>query len=150
MGEQTVTGPDATPAPEAGAAPAPESAPAGPASAGMTADGRQPAPADVAGAGMTADAVPGAPAGGAPGGPADRTSDITAGPGGVMTDEVGVVTGELALRTEHADGRVTLRVQYKDADEWYAVTGGSAPLADPAALDAVHTIAVGLLNRPEG
>lgn len=154
MGEQTVTGPDATPAPEADAAPAPETT-AGPASAGMTADGRQPASADVAGAGMTADAVPGAPAGGAPaggapGGPADRTSDITAGPGGVMTDEVGVVTGELTLRTEHADGRVTLRVQYKDADEWYAVTGGSAPLADPAALDAVHTIAVGLLNRPEG
>ncbi|MFD6638468.1 hypothetical protein ACFWDN_21910 [Micromonospora chalcea] len=141
MGEQTVTGPDGTPAPEAAA---------GPASAGMTADGRQPEPADVAGAGMTADAVPGAPAGGAPAGPADRTTDIVPGPGGVMTDEVGVVTGDLTLRTEHADGRVTLRVQYKDADEWYAVTGGSAPLADPAALDAVHTIAVGLLNRPEG
>jgi hypothetical protein len=79
-----------------------------------------------------------------------RTADITPGPGGVMTDEVGVVTGELTLRTEHADGQVVLRVQYKDADEWYTVTGGKAPLADPAALDAVHTIAVGLLNRPEG
>ncbi|MBQ1065680.1 MULTISPECIES: hypothetical protein [Micromonospora] len=148
MGEQTVTGPDATPAPAG--TPETDAAPAGPASAGMTADGRQPESADVAGAGMTADAVPGAPAGGAPAGPADRTTDIVPGPGGVMTDEVGVVTGELTLRTEHADGRVTLRVQYKDADEWYAVTGGSAPLADPAALDAVHTIAVGLLNRPEG
>ncbi|GAB3796257.1 hypothetical protein [Micromonospora zhanjiangensis] len=79
-----------------------------------------------------------------------RSADIVPGPGGVMTDEVGVVTGELTLRTEYADGRVTLRVQYKDADEWYAVTGGSAPLTDPAALDAVHTIAVGLLNRPDG
>ena len=148
MGEQTVTGPDATPAPAG--TPETDAAPAGPASAGMTADGRQPEPADVSGAGMAADAVPGAPAGGAPGGPAERTTDITPGPGGVMTDEVGVVTGELTLRTEHADGRVTLRVQYKDADEWYAVTGGSAPLADPAALDAVHTIAVGRLDRPAG
>jgi hypothetical protein len=68
----------------------------------------------------------------------------------VMTDEAGVVTGDLTLRTEYADGQVTLRVQYKDADEWYAVTGGRVPLADPAALDAVHTVAVALLNRPEG
>ncbi|PGH41701.1 hypothetical protein COO58_24470 [Micromonospora sp. WMMA1996] len=152
MGEQAVTGAGGTPAPERtpdatgeDAAAAGDTTATGPASAGMTADGRQPEPADVSGAGMSADAVPGAPAGA----PA-RTADITAGPGGVMTDEVGVVTGELTLRTEHADGRVTLRVQYKDADEWYAVTGGSAPLADPAAVDAVHTIAVGLLNRPEG
>jgi F0F1-type ATP synthase epsilon subunit len=81
---------------------------------------------------------------------AEQTSDITAGPGGVMTDEVGVVTGELTLRTELSEGQVTLRVQYKDADEWYAVTGGRATLKDEADLAAVHTIAVGLLNRPEG
>lgn len=79
-----------------------------------------------------------------------RTTDIVPGPGGVMTDEVGVVTGELTLRTEFSDGQVTLRVQYKDADEWYVVTGGRAPLADPADLAGVHTIAVGLLHRPEG
>lgn len=79
-----------------------------------------------------------------------RTTDIIAGPGGVMTDEVGVITGELTLRTEYTAGQVTLHVQYKDADEWYVVTGGRARLADPADLDAVHAIAVGLLHRPEG
>ena len=67
-----------------------------------------------------------------------------------MTDEVGVVTGDLTLRTEYADGAVTVRVQYKDADEWYTVTGATARLADEADVDAVHTIAVGVLNRPEG
>jgi hypothetical protein len=41
-------------------------------------------------------------------------------------------------------------VQYKEADEWYVVTGGRATLADPRDLDAVHSIATGLLNRPEG
>lgn len=79
-----------------------------------------------------------------------RTADIVPGPGGVMTDEVGVVTGELTLRTEYAAGQVTLRVQYREADEWYVVTGGRAALPDVAGLDAVHGIAVGLLNRPEG
>ncbi|MDW5325606.1 hypothetical protein R6Y94_17380 [Plantactinospora sp. KLBMP9567] len=83
-------------------------------------------------------------------GTAAQTTDITAGPGGVMTDEVGVITGELTLRTELDGKDAVLRVQYKDAAEWYAVTGGRAALADPADLVAVHTVAVGLLNRPEG
>jgi hypothetical protein len=81
---------------------------------------------------------------------AEQTTDITAGPGGVMTDEVGVVTGALTLRTEASGGQVKLRVQYKDADEWYTVTGATTPLQDEAALPAIHTIAVALLNRPEG
>ncbi|MGW0431838.1 hypothetical protein ACWDV4_04725 [Micromonospora sp. NPDC003197] len=93
---------------------------------------------------------PPTPAGGDKNAPVSRTADITAGPGGVMTDEVGVITGDLTLRTEYEAGQVTLHIQYKDADEWYVVTGGRAPLADPASLDAVHTIAVGLLDRPKG
>jgi hypothetical protein len=78
------------------------------------------------------------------------TTDITTGPGGVMTDEAGVITGDLTIRTEYADGHVTVRVQYRDAGEWYAVTGAAAPLADPAGATAVHSIVVGLLNRPSG
>jgi hypothetical protein len=81
---------------------------------------------------------------------AEQTTDITAGPGGVMTDEVGVVTGELTLRSELSGGQVTLRVQYKDADEWYAVTGARVSLSDEADLAAVHTVAVALLHRPAG
>jgi len=79
-----------------------------------------------------------------------RGADIIAPPGGVMTDEAGVVTGELTLRTELTAGRVTMRVQYKDAEEWYRVTNVNAALADPADLDAVHGVAVALLHRPEG
>jgi hypothetical protein len=81
----------------------------------------------------------------------ELTADITAGPGGVMTDEVGVVTGTLTLRTElDAAKAATLRVQYKDADEWYTVTGGHCQLAVAEDLEAVHAIAVALLNRPSG
>jgi len=80
-----------------------------------------------------------------------RTTDIKPGPGGVMADEVGVVTGDLTLRTEVDDkGTVVVRVQYKDAAEWYTVTGARATLADPRDADAVHAIAVALLHRPEG
>jgi hypothetical protein len=79
-----------------------------------------------------------------------RTADILAPPGGVMTDEAGVITGELTLRTELAGDKVRMSVQYKDADEWYVVTGGTAALHDPADLDAVHAVALALLNRPEG
>ena len=67
-----------------------------------------------------------------------------------MTDEVGVVTGDLTLRTELSGDQVKVSVQYKDAEEWYAVTGAKAQLKDPADLDAVHAVAVGILNRPEG
>jgi hypothetical protein len=101
-----------------------------------------------AGAAAKPDAGAAAPA--APDAGTSRTTDVTPGPGGVMTDEAGVVTGPLTLKTEYADGAVTVRVQYKDADEWYAVTGAHAALADPAGLDAVHAVAVALTNRPEG
>ncbi|MFC4146792.1 hypothetical protein ACFO0M_11060 [Micromonospora mangrovi] len=154
MGEQAVSGAGGTPAPEqTPTAAGKDATPAtGATSAGMTADGTPAAPADVSGAGMAADTAPAgaAPAAAPAGGTQQRTADITPGPGGVMTDEVGVVTGELTLRTEYADGQVTLHVQYKDADEWYVVTGGKAALADAGDLDAVHGIAVALLHRPEG
>ena len=77
-----------------------------------------------------------------------RTADVNA-PGGVMTAEVGVITGELTLRTELAGDQVVLHVQYKDADEWYTVAGGKATLTDPADLDAVHSLYAALLHRPE-
>ena len=78
----------------------------------------------------------------------EKTSDVNA-PGGVMTAEVGVVTGELTLRTELTGDQVTLHVQYKDADEWYVVQDGKATLKDAADLDAVHSLYVALLHRPE-
>ncbi|GAA0479843.1 hypothetical protein Ade02nite_38990 [Paractinoplanes deccanensis] len=78
------------------------------------------------------------------------TTDIVAGPGGVMTDEVGVVTGDLTLRTEVTGNQAVVRVQYKDAEEWYTVTGAKAALQDPADAEAIHIVVSGILNRPEG
>lgn len=68
----------------------------------------------------------------------DRTTNVTAGPGGVMTDEVGVITGDVTVRTELADdGTVVQRVQYLDADEWYVISGSPTTLGGKD-LDAVH------------
>jgi hypothetical protein len=75
-------------------------------------------------------------------------SHFTPGQGGVMTDEVGTVTGDLSLRTEAtADGEVVLRVQYVGAEEWYTVTGGRYRLADPARAEQLHQAAVELLAK---
>lgn len=76
------------------------------------------------------------------------SDDLTTSQGGVFTDEVGVITGEVTLRTEAGkDGKLVVRVQYKDADEWYTVTGGRCTLRDPADAEAVHTLVVGVLAR---
>lgn len=80
-----------------------------------------------------------------------KTGDFTAGPGGVWTEEVGVVTGALTLRTELGDDlKLTLRVQYQQADEWYVVKGGRTTLHDAADLEPVHALVLGILDRPNG
>ncbi|GAA2643842.1 hypothetical protein [Paractinoplanes durhamensis] len=66
-----------------------------------------------------------------------------------MTDEVGVVTGDLTLKTEVSGNDVVVRVQYQEAEEWYVVTGAKATIKDPADAAAIHQIVVGILNRPE-
>ncbi len=68
-----------------------------------------------------------------------------------MTEEVGVVTGDLELRTVlSADGVVTAKVRYAGANEWYRVRGGMCRIADERDHAAVHSILVGVLNRPSG
>jgi hypothetical protein len=68
----------------------------------------------------------------------ERTTDVTAGPGGVMTDEVGVVTGDLTVRTQATDdGSVRALVAYQGALDWYTITGGPTELGSDG-LDTVH------------
>ncbi|KPI06780.1 hypothetical protein OV450_3652 [Actinobacteria bacterium OV450] len=76
--------------------------------------------------------------------PQQWQDDVLAGPGGAMTDEVGVVTGPLTVRTTAvAGGLARIDVQYKDAEEWYALTGSPVPHhGDPAAVHAAALAAV--------
>jgi hypothetical protein len=58
----------------------------------------------------------------------ERMNDFTAGPGGVMTDEVAVVTGDLTLRTTvDSDGEVVRFVRYQQAAGWVSRQRGADP-----------------------
>ncbi|GIF25215.1 hypothetical protein BJ973_007467 [Actinoplanes tereljensis] len=131
--------------PAAPAAPAAGTTPAGPAAAAAAAAASA---VDSAAAATPVAPAATAPAAATPPAPELKTN-ITAGQGGVMTDEVGVVTGDLTLQTEVSGNEVTVRVQYQEADEWYAVTGAKASVKDPADAAAIHQVVVGILNRPE-
>lgn len=79
--------------------------------------------------------------------------EATAGPGGAMTVEVGVITGDLTVHTERrTDGPVEVRVQYTGADEWYTLQGSLAR-APEGELEGYHylvldTIEVGAAQAP--
>ncbi|MFF3215565.1 hypothetical protein ACFYYB_33670 [Streptomyces sp. NPDC002886] len=77
-----------------------------------------------------------------PDGSVPLTDHLKAGPGGAMTDEVGVVTGDVTVMTEAGpDGTASVRIQYTGAEEWYTLTGSPAPLP-PGGLAAFHKLVV--------
>jgi hypothetical protein len=79
-----------------------------------------------------------------------QQTEVTAGPGGVMTDEVGVVTGDLTVRTQADDaGALTCQVQYQQADEWYRITGAPTQLANDD-LATVHAQLVARIQHGDG
>jgi len=80
----------------------------------------------------------------------ELSSPVVAPPGGVMTDEVGVITGDLELRSAYAEGgSVTVLVRYAGALDWYTVTGAAGlRLHDSRDHEPVHALLVGVLDRP--
>ncbi|MGW2485814.1 hypothetical protein ACWCV9_01160 [Streptomyces sp. NPDC001606] len=76
---------------------------------------------------------------------------VTAGPGGALTDEVGIVTGDLMVATVlRADGRsARVAVQHSGSDVWYTLSGSPAPV--PAGqLAAYHRDLLGRIRRGGG
>lgn len=75
---------------------------------------------------------------------------ITAPPDGVMTNEVGAITGGLELVTRRADdGTLHLKVRYAGAAEWYTLRGRYR-LHDDRDTSTVHNLLVAMLDRPYG
>lgn len=74
--------------------------------------------------------------------------EVTAGPGGVMTDEVGVITGDLTVRTRLGDDGHSAHalVQYTGAEEWYTLAGSPAPVPD-GDLPAYHQDLLGRIRQ---
>ncbi|MFC4035132.1 hypothetical protein ACFO3J_27205 [Streptomyces polygonati] len=59
--------------------------------------------------------------------PARLTHRVQAGPGGAMTVEVGVITGDLTVSTTDLGTHAEITIQYTSADDWYHLQGSPAP-----------------------
>ncbi|MBM7702324.1 hypothetical protein [Metabacillus iocasae] len=78
-----------------------------------------------------------------------QTSSIFTATHGVMTAEVGVISGELELRTTcDDDGVLTLAITYVGAAEWYSLPGEEYRLHDLRDHEVVHRMLVNVLARP--
>lgn len=79
----------------------------------------------------------------------ELTSSFNTAPDGVMTNEVGVISGPLTLRTTCDDaGALTLSIAYEGAEEWYTVAGKDYRLVDSADHEVVHQLLVNVCTRP--
>jgi hypothetical protein len=77
----------------------------------------------------------------------EKTSTFTA-THGVMTAEVGVISGDLMLRTTcDDDGTLTMFITYVGAEEWYTLPGKKDRLHDPRDHEVIHHILVSVLER---
>jgi hypothetical protein len=85
--------------------------------------------------------------------PNEMRSTIVSTVGGVMTKEVGAVTGDLEVVTRPRVGGVEVAVRYAGADEWYTVEGspiklGNAGGVSPSELHELHECVVRQLATP--
>src|SRR5919202_3364998 len=64
----------------------------------------------------------------------ETRSTFTSTVGGVMTTEVGAVTGELEVVTRAEEGTLEAFIRYAGAEEWYTVEGSPIELENGADL----------------
>ena len=78
----------------------------------------------------------------------DKKSTVFTASHGVMTTEVGVISGELELLTSCDDsGVLTLAITYAGAKEWYTLPGEDYSLNDPRDHEVVHRMLATVLER---
>ena len=73
-------------------------------------------------------------------------SPFTSTTGGVMTDEVGAITGELELQTRPTSGGIEARVRYADARDLYTVNG--SPVGSNGSHQQAHETILQRLTTP--
>ncbi|MFI1015951.1 hypothetical protein [Streptomyces sp. NPDC020965] len=70
------------------------------------------------------------------------TTGVYSGRGGVLTDEVGVLTGDLSVHTTWADGEARVAVQYSGASDWFTMSGSPTHCATEDDSRALHQAVV--------
>ncbi|MCA1715513.1 MAG: hypothetical protein LC781_01205 [Actinobacteria bacterium] len=78
----------------------------------------------------------------------ERRSIFRSTVGGVLTDEVGAVTGDLELQTLLDPENLCIYVRYAGADEWYTVTGSPVSPGDRSYPADTHERVVEHLTIP--
>ncbi|MGW2588128.1 hypothetical protein ACWCYZ_43965 [Streptomyces virginiae] len=78
------------------------------------------------------------------------TAGVFSGTGGVRTDEVGVVTGDLTVHTTWADGTAVVTVQYTQASDWFTITGSPVQCPSEGESRALHEAVVKAVQRGGG
>lgn len=68
--------------------------------------------------------------------------------GGVMTNEVGAITGELEVETTLAGRRLDVKVAYVGACEWYRVRGAPLSVTTSDDLQHLHRLVIERLTTP--
>ncbi|QHA91194.1 hypothetical protein [Bacillus sp. N1-1] len=78
----------------------------------------------------------------------EQKSSIFTATHGVMIEEVGVISGELELRTScDEEGDLTLCITYVGAEEWYTLPGKEYRLHDVRDHEVFHRLLVAVLER---
>lgn len=82
-----------------------------------------------------------------------RRLTVASTTGGIMTQEVGAITGDLEIATHLLAESIEVMVRYAEAEEWYAVEGSPIELENasslsPSKLDELHESVVSHLTRP--
>ncbi|MET9431738.1 MULTISPECIES: hypothetical protein [unclassified Streptomyces] len=70
------------------------------------------------------------------------TVRVFAGRGGVSTDTVGVITGELDVHTTWVDGEARVAVQHSGASDWFPMSGSPVPCSSEEASRVLHDAVV--------
>lgn len=68
----------------------------------------------------------------------------------MLTDEVGVVTGDLTVHTTFADREARVAVQYSGASDWFTMSGSPVPCGSEEESRELHDAVVAAVREGNG
>ncbi|MEO3975010.1 hypothetical protein [Streptomyces sp. CAU 1734] len=70
------------------------------------------------------------------------TTGVYSGSGGVLTVEVGILSGDLTVHTTWAAGEARVAVQYSGASDWFTMAGSPTPCRSEEDSRTLHQAVV--------
>ncbi|MEU9386981.1 hypothetical protein AB0D38_41245 [Streptomyces sp. NPDC048279] len=66
------------------------------------------------------------------------TEGVFTGQGGVRTDEAGIVSGEMTVRTAWKGGQADVKIQYSGTSQWFTLSGSPVPCTSQQDSRTLH------------